>query len=61
MKGVDKRLLLILIIIYTVKTNSPKLRATLSRFAMKMTVTAKYTALPSILHVAPIGNTNIDT
>ena len=51
----------ILMIIYTVNTSSPNVRLILSRFAMKTTVIAKYIPLPSMLHVAPIGNMNIET
>lgn len=46
---------------YAVKMISPKLKDIFSRFAINITTTAKYNALPSMLQVAPIGNENCAT
>lgn len=39
----------------------PKLRGTLAICEMKIAATASYNAVPSILMVAPMGRTNLET
>ena len=46
---------------YQVIIISPKVKSMLFNCAIKIAATASYNAVPSILTVAPIGRTNLET